>query len=161
MEPVPWENKKQAADSLVQAYVRGDDLPGAYSGGKTMRSGGTVWGMRFCQQKCETDAAGNIVVETMLQSPHGHFCHYLKYLAHTGAAESWTEFFNTGKKAVTLEMLSSFSISGITPLAAGTADVYKRQHEGWGRAHYREMRKAGRSALSPRAYPGVLLETRS
>ena len=38
MEPVPWENKKQAADSLVQAYVRGDDLPGAYSGGKTMRS---------------------------------------------------------------------------------------------------------------------------
>ena len=79
MEPVPWENKKQAADSLVQAYVRGDDLPGAYSGGKTMRSGGTVWGMRFCQQKCETDAAGNIVVETMLQSPHGHFCHYLKY----------------------------------------------------------------------------------
>ena len=27
MEPVPWENKKQAADSLVQAYMRGDDLP--------------------------------------------------------------------------------------------------------------------------------------
>lgn len=128
MEPVPWENKKQAADSLVQAYVRGDDLPGAYSGGKTMRSGGTVWGMRFCQQKCETDAAGNIVVETMLQSPHGHFCHYLKYLAHTGAAESWTEFFNTGKKAVTLEMLSSFSISGITPLAAGTAPGQLRIH---------------------------------
>ena len=128
MEPVPWENKKQAADSLVQAYVRGDDLPGAYSGGKTMRSGGTVWGMRFCQQKCETDAAGNIVVETMLQSPHGHFCHYLKYLAHTGAAESWTEFFNTGKKAVTLEMLSSFSISGITPLAAGAAPGQLRIH---------------------------------
>lgn len=42
IEPVPWEDKKQAADSLVQAYARGDDLPGAYSGGKTMRSGGTV-----------------------------------------------------------------------------------------------------------------------
>ena len=95
--------------------MRGDDLPGAYSGGKDHAVGRNRLGYALCQQKCETDAAGNIVVETMLQSPHGHFCHYLKYLAHTGAAESWTEFFNTGKKAVTLEMLSSFSISGITP----------------------------------------------
>ena len=69
MEPVPWENKKQAG-GLFGSGLRERRRPaGSYSGGKTMRSGGTVWGMRFCQQKCETDAAGNIVVETIAAIP--------------------------------------------------------------------------------------------
>ena len=47
MEPLPWTEKHQEIDALIQLKLEGDVYTGAYAGGKTMRQSGSVQKMKL------------------------------------------------------------------------------------------------------------------
>lgn len=120
-ECVPWESKKQSVDSLVQLKCCGDTYMGAYAGGVTMREGETVQMLSYSgQQVNEEDAVTEIVTE--LKSRKGYLVrHYLRWYKGEKSVEIQTELVNETADAVTLEMIASFSLGGLTPFTQGDA----------------------------------------
>lgn len=115
VECVPWESKKQEVDSLVQLKCVHDTYMGAYAGGITMREGETVQMLSYAgQQVSENEALTQIVTE--LKSERGYLVrHYLRWHHGEESVEMQSELVNTSGSAVTLEMISSFSLGGLTP----------------------------------------------
>lgn len=128
LEEAIEEFKFSHGDCLVQAKLIGDAYPGGYAGGVTLRNGATVEAMRFQSQ--EVVKEGNrIEIHTSFLSDKGHqYIHRLGYTKGDYALDSVTEFVNNGKEEVTLEMLSSFSISEITPFEKGDATNHLKAH---------------------------------
>lgn len=134
------ELKISRGDSLIQAKLVGDEYPGTLSGGTTMRNSGTVEYFNFVSQDSYTEENGDrTVVKTVLEDGKNHrYIHYLGYTKGDYALDSYTEFVNDSDKEATLEMLTSFSLTEITPFEEGEAcdclDVHrirsKWSHEG-------------------------------
>ncbi len=121
MEILDWEQKKQAADSLIQVKKAGDVYPGGYAGGNTMRQSVTTTQLAYDEQ-CVEENERQIAVHTWMKGSDG--CRARHCLVwHKGGRylECYTEFVNDGTETVSLEMLSSFSLGGITPFTAGDA----------------------------------------
>lgn len=116
----PPDARRRHADSLVQAYLTGDELPGGYSGGRTLRNSGTVRALRLEEQHREQDAAGCCIVTTFAH-PKGQFVHRLRWQTGAGFVTSETAFTNRSDAPVALELLSSFCLGGLSPLAADAA----------------------------------------
>lgn len=117
--PLP-EDRRRHADSLVQAYLTGDELPGGYSGGRTLRNSGTVRALRLEDQTLEQNAHGRCI-ETRLSHPRGLFTHRLHWQNGEQRVAVETSFTNRSSEPVTLEFLSSFSLGGLSPFAPGAA----------------------------------------
>lgn len=129
MEPLAWDRKRQSVDSLVQAHVLGDDMPGGYAGGVTMRQSGTTMCLRFTGQQCMPEAGGGLTIETELLHPSGCvFVHHLSWDGKAPVARMWTSVRNDGAAAQTLELLSSFSLGGLSPFCPGAAPGVLRLH---------------------------------
>lgn len=121
MEILPWEQKKQAVDSLIQVKKTGDTYPGGYAGGNTMRQSVTTALLTFDEQHVEENER-QIAVHTWMNDSEGcRARHCLVWPKGSRHLECYTEFMNEGADAVCLEMLSSFSLGGITPFTAGDA----------------------------------------
>lgn len=99
--PEGRELKSYNSDSLVQAKIVGEPYPGGFAQGHTMRN---AHGFRLEQR----DGA-----RTTLRNSAGHRIEH-RLLPRDGIFEVRTTFFNDTKKPVGLEMLSSFSLGGIT-----------------------------------------------
>lgn len=127
-EPLPWEAKRQEIDSLVQVKLAGDVYQGGYAGGGTLRMGQTTRKLRMKEQRVEeTDT--HIQVLTVLQGEHGCLArHCLRWGRGEKTVRSFVEFQNSGDMAVKLELLSSFSLSGLTPYTAGDAHGTLKVH---------------------------------
>lgn len=117
--PLP-EKRRRHADSMIQAYLTGDELPGGYSGGRTLRNSGTVRALSLQGQRVEQNADG-LCVETRMNHPKGVFTHRLQWRTGSAYIISETAFTNRSHEPVTLEFLSSFSLGGLSPFAEGTA----------------------------------------
>lgn len=122
-------------DSLVQVKLAGDPYPGCFSGGMTMRGGSTVQALRFVEQRLGQEVtAGTVwhrlgqepaepmagqrkasVIETVLEGGGLRVLHRLKYQEETSYFIMETEVTNLRAHKVTLEMLSSFSLCGLSP----------------------------------------------
>jgi alpha-galactosidase len=99
------------ADSLAQVKVLGDAYCGGFGQGHTMRQSDSV--RRFSMDSQER--AGDSVV-TVLRSVEGHAIeHRLTHLPGPDVFRIDVVFRNGADAPVTLEMLGSFSLAGITP----------------------------------------------
>lgn len=116
--PAMWNPMRAwALDSLVQLKCMEDIYGGSFSQGRTMRAGRSTGVLEFVSQKVHKKNGGTSVITT-LKHPSGLLCeHQLSWQGNTPVFSSRVSVRNAGKKPVTLEMLSSFSLGGITPYA--------------------------------------------
>ena len=107
-------------ESLVQVKLVGDAVSG-YAQGSTMRNGETVSSLCYAGQEILKDGP-QIEIVTTLRSERGYACeHHLIYRDGDESFTVRTDFRNEGKVPLTLEMLASFSLSGLTPFAEDDA----------------------------------------
>jgi len=107
-------------DPLVQLKLKGDATEG-YPQGRTMRNSATLTGLAFEKQTVEEDET-SIRVITRLVSPRGFAVeHSLTWSKGSHGLTLQAKFHNTGIDKFTLEMLSSFSLGGLTPYAEDDA----------------------------------------
>lgn len=113
--------KKETGDSLVQCRVRGSAFPFGFSNGHTMRNSAFLEGFSLVSQtKTETEKALEIL--TTLSNAEGQtLLHRLIYPVKAPGVIVRTAYRNKGAQPVTLEMLSSFSLAGLTPFVEGDA----------------------------------------
>lgn len=107
--------QKPYPDSLVQVKLSGDAYAGGYAGGRTMRQSASVQALVFESQK-ETKDHDSTMVCTVFADPRGYrIRHYLEWTEGKKSLLSYTEFENASSEAAGLELLSSFSLGGISP----------------------------------------------
>jgi alpha-galactosidase len=120
--PDPAPPPAIGVDSLVHLKIVGDPYPGAFAQGRTMRDAPTIDRFKFVAQDREPAA-----VVTRLAAPDGlRLAHRLAW--RDSVAEVTTTFTNGSARPVTLEMLSSFALGGITPFDAADAAGRLRVH---------------------------------
>ena len=109
--------KRGALESLVQLHVRGDSLPNAYANGQTMALSESTARMRYVSQARQGDT-----IVTMLSDGAGRLVrHYATWREGLQALRVSTEFENATDAPLTLDLLSSFSLGGLTPFVADDA----------------------------------------
>ncbi|MCE9587567.1 MAG: alpha-galactosidase [Verrucomicrobia bacterium] len=116
--PSMWQSiGAWSLDALVQLKCMEDIYGGGFSQGRTMRSGHSTAVLEFIGQKVHRKN-GDTAVVTTLKHPSGLLCeHQLSWQGIVPVFSSSVSVRNSGKKPVTLEMLSSFSLGGMTPYA--------------------------------------------
>lgn len=108
-------------EPLVQLKRLEDAYPSGFSAGRTMRNADFQWGLAYQSQTVREEAGGQRVL-TVLAHPAGYACHHeLWWKAADRAVRVRTRFENRSDKPITLEMLASFSLGGITPFADNDA----------------------------------------
>jgi alpha-galactosidase len=102
-------------DSLVQYKIVGDGYSSGFAGGLTMRDSDSVKGLRFDKQQVDRSSQGLQIITGFKTSRGLYFEHILRWQRKERAVSIATRCKNTGREAVTLEMLASFSLGGLTP----------------------------------------------
>ena len=125
INPSGWEARRQPknqnGESLVQLRLRGDDFPFGFANGHTLRNGASAYRFKFKRQDVRRDSEKTRII-TVLEAPGGLAVeHRLTHYKGARGVEAQAVFFNGSDTTATLEMFSSFSISGLTPYAAGDA----------------------------------------
>ncbi len=139
--------EKPYADSLVQVKLSGDTYAGGYAGGRTMRQSASVQALVLEGQEvtCEDGGAlalyltsesqeehvgnGRTIVCTTFSDKRGYrYRHYLVWKKGKKSLLSYTTFENASAQAVDLEMLSSFSLSGISPFVGADESGLMKLH---------------------------------
>ncbi|MDP4181074.1 MAG: alpha-galactosidase, partial [Bacillota bacterium] len=120
--------KKYNIDSLIQVYIRGDNFSGGFANGHTMRNGQSTLSLLYDSQNVEFKNSAHIITTT-LKNESGHVAeHILTYHEGLKALEVRTEYSNESDKPIHLEMMSSFSICGLTPFVEGEAPESMNVH---------------------------------
>lgn len=128
-EPGSWHVSVAEVDPLVHLKLVGDHYPGGFSQGRTMRMSASIDRFRFESQDVEK-ADGLSTVVTKLKSGDGlSLEHRLAWHTDDRAVEVCTSFHNNSGEPVSLEMLTSFSLGGISPFdpadATGKLQVHR------------------------------------
>ncbi|MCM1122049.1 MAG: alpha-galactosidase [Eubacterium sp.] len=127
----PYEvayREKPYPDSLVQVKLAGDAYAGGYAGGRTMRQSASVLAQKLEGQE-EARQDGKTVICTTLVDERGYrYRHYLSWEKGKKSLLSYTEFENTSTESVDLELLSSFSLGGISPYVGADESGKIRLH---------------------------------
>lgn len=123
--PAGWQSlrkeKQQNLDPVVQLMIRGDDFPPGFANGHTMRGNGSLCHFRYKEQKVLNED-GRTNITTYLSADGGQgLSHCLTYYEGEKGVETVTTYYNNSSEAVTLDMLSSFCLGGITPFVEGDA----------------------------------------
>ena len=107
--------KRIKYDSLVQAKFVGDDYPKGFSTGISMRNSETVKNLTFIDLKKE-DSKSYIKVRVLLKDSKKHyFVHRAIISKMTPFVETYVTLINSNASPLKVEMLSSFSISNLSP----------------------------------------------
>ncbi len=110
-----------AVEPLVQLAVAGDAAPDGFAQGRTMRNAPAARGLRYREQEVARTDEGLLVI-TRLEHASGYVCeHHLSHRRGDAALRAWVRVRNVSDAPLTLEMLASFSLGGITPFAADDA----------------------------------------
>ncbi len=137
--------RTEAVDGLVQLKLAGDVYNGAYSMGQTLREGQSVRAMIYEKQKVLTGEDGELEIRTFLRDARGYSaCHHLRYRRGTDYMRISVSFQNESASPVSLEMLESFSLQGISPFLPGDgtgALVLHRLRGGWSQEGRLESQK--------------------
>src|SRR5271157_523767 len=125
-EFLPWKPQKfpdvraRKLESLVQFKLLGDSLDG-FSQGITMHNSETLSSLRYSRQE-KIQQGDETEVITYLNSARGYSCeHHVRYCQGDEAFTFFTTIRNDGLEKFGLEMLSSFSLGGITPFDSDDA----------------------------------------
>ncbi len=107
-------------EPLVQVKLAGDAVDG-FSQGRTMRNSETLASLRYAGQEV-TQSADAVRIVTTVRSGRGYACeHRLRYREDDPALTIDTAFLNEGERPLSLELLASFALSGLTPFAVDDA----------------------------------------
>ena len=110
-----------AVDRLVHVFVNGDPRPGAFAQGRTMRDTKATWDLKLRSQSVE-QIGDTKCIRTELADPRGLVAvHELLHAEGARMLRVRTSVRNEGAAPLTLELLTSFSLGGITPFAADDA----------------------------------------
>lgn len=122
--------EKPYPDSLVQVKLVGDTYAGAYAGGRTMRQNASVASLVFKGQEItgEQGDADTVVCTTFSDKRGYGYRHYLVWKKGKKSLLSYTEFENGSKEKAGLELLSSFSLGGISPFVGVDENGYLKLH---------------------------------
>lgn len=122
--------EKPYSDSLIQVKLVGDTYAGAYAGGRTMRQNASVASLVFEEQEITGEGGGvETVVCTTFSDKRGYrYRHYLVWKKGKKSLLSYTEFENRSKEKAGLELLSSFSLGGISPYVGADENGYLKLH---------------------------------
>ena len=102
-------------DPLAHVKIVGDSYPGAFAQGRTMRCSESNDRFRFAGQHVTRTGQTTRVITTLAEQSGLRIEHTLSWTAGDAAVEIRTAFTNGSTAPVALEMLTSFSIGGITP----------------------------------------------
>ena len=123
MALIPAEMKEKALtkeytpEPLVQLHARGDRFPNGYGNGHTLACTSASDALKFvCQQN-----EGGTVVTTLADDTGRTVRHRVAWEEGLQALKVSCVFENNGTAPVTLNLLSSVNLSGITPFTAGDA----------------------------------------
>jgi alpha-galactosidase len=115
-------------DPLVHLKLVGDSYPGAFAQGRTMRNAPSIDRFKFHSHK-KSRRKNRHSILTVLKSIGGQRIeHELSWHDGDEAAQIITKFINDSAQPVTLEVLSSFSLGGITPFDPADAPNRLRVH---------------------------------
>ena len=115
---LPLEEKKQFVEPIVQLYLRGDMLPGAYENGHTMSSSFTALRFAF-----ESQEVSDTQVVTVLADGRGYkLRHIVSWEKDWEAVTVRSEFVNESDTTAVLEDLSSFCLTGLSPYLPGDGE---------------------------------------
>lgn len=148
-------------EPLVQFKLMGDATD-EYIQGTTMRNSATLASLRLEGQQVIEDGNQTRII-TRLASQRGYAAeHQLTWRSGDQAVTFQTLFFNRSNQPLTLEMLSSFSLSGISPFASDDAPgrlYIHRFRSNWSAEGRHECRLAEDMGLEPSwAHHGVRVE---
>lgn len=116
-EQIIWD-KDYKLEPLIQAKIAGDDYPFGFSQGRTMRNSQTTYQMKYQQQIEEPRR-----IATVFYDPRGYeYIHYLSYSNQSKAIECYVTVENQNNRKITLELLTSFTLGGMTPFVDGMAE---------------------------------------
>ena len=109
------DKTNDAIDSMVQLKIEGEAAPFGFANGHTMRNNESVYDFRFLKQET-SEKQGIFSISTVLQNKKGiKLYHIVDYPRSCPAISITTQVINASSEEVSLEMLSSFSVGGITP----------------------------------------------
>lgn len=117
--PIPDVKKECAVESLVQLKLTGDIYNEAYAGGVSLRNGESTRRLKYRGQDVSEDDK-SITIRTTLSDDRGIACeHILVWRKASPYVRIKTAVSNEGDEPVSMELLSSFSLWGLSPYADG------------------------------------------
>lgn len=121
-------------DPLVQLKFIGDAYPGGFAHGHSMRNSGTMKALSF-EEQYNIEREDSTTVVTVWRSPGScRVEHHITGYSGYPALESFTVIRNEGEAPIAVEMVSSFSLTGLTPFAeddAAESLVFHRILSSW------------------------------
>lgn len=108
---------RHTLEGLVQIHARGDQLPNGYGNGSTLATTTATDALRFVSQKKD----GDTVVTELADETGRTVFHTLKWEKGLEALRVSVRFENRTGKPVTLDLISSLNMGGITPFAEDDA----------------------------------------
>ena len=117
-----YGRRRSAPRSIAEVKIIGDDYPGDYFGGESMKYSATTASLKYDRQEVHTDGGGTRIV-TYLKSDGG-LCaaHTLTHKSGRGYVTVETELINGTKNDIRVEMLSSFALCNISPYLDGAGE---------------------------------------
>lgn len=127
--PVPEHiEKKSKLDAMVQVKLSGDIYNGAYAPGNTLRGGESVQRLHYINQE-SLEGENKQTIITHLQDDRGYKVRHILYWEQGRPwVRMWNELSNESQSSIMLEMISSFSLTGISPYLEGDGHNNIRLH---------------------------------
>ncbi|MGN1410850.1 MAG: glycoside hydrolase family 36 protein, partial [Eubacteriales bacterium] len=116
--------RSENIESLVQLYIRGDQLPGGFINGLSLSQSGSTYAFRYDSQTSETTGKTTVIRTRLTDGRQHRLTHILTCRENSRAVEIRTVFENLSDEPVVLEYISSFSFGGLTPFG-GRRDTDK------------------------------------
>ncbi len=116
-------------NSLVQVKLLQDDAPGGFAAGVTLTESQTVSALEYAGQTVRFQN-GDTVIETTLRDAGGRFrcLHRLRHTSGEPGLRCATEFVNDSDETLSLELLTSFALNGLTPFVPDNATPHLTFH---------------------------------
>jgi alpha-galactosidase len=108
-------------DPLIHVQLRRAPYAGGFSQGRTLRGGPASKAFRLREQSCAHDPRRTLIRTTVATGDGLVGIHELIHVAGEAALRVRTSVRNESAQPVTLELLTSFSLGGITPFARDDA----------------------------------------
>ncbi len=111
--------KVHRTENLVQLKIAGEVYPGAYAGGKSMRNGESTTSLLYESQELVETTEKTCVLTRFVRKGKYQVDHRLTWIPGEEAFRLTSELTNIGDEPIGVEMLSSFSLGGLSPLLQG------------------------------------------
>ena len=131
VDALPAEMRPRQAsglDPLVHVKFVGDPLPGGFAAGHTLRNSPSIARFRYEAQRVQQTGTETRVITTLLDPLGLRLEHQLSWHDGDKAVTIQTRLINGSDKPAVVELLTSFSLSGLTAFDSADASGRLRVH---------------------------------